>query len=739
MLEVQNLTSEEVPFTMKKSVLAGCLAFTIMLNVMQPIFAEEIITDTSVSTDTTILVEPNIDLKPSIISEAAISNESSIATDAAILENPINNVVFTLNSKIAIIDGNQVNLLYPPKIIEGRTLLPLRIAVESVLKAQVLWNSKTKTVTITKDANIISLQIGNKTTKVNGVPIKLDVAPILEHGTTLLPIRFLAEQLGILINFDAATKKITLNGSELTPNTVPIASFYFPLTYVAGQNVTAIDTSTDSDNDAITAKEWMLNLNPKQKSSQLSSIFSYPNAGNYTISLRVKDSKGAWSNWYSQNMTIEPNQAPKITAIEVPQESFKRGEEIKYDYTFDNETWETIKSVKWSYRLTKDLLSQPIYDKPIHIFDEGEYTVTLQLQDAYGNWSEKFDKQIIVNSDLLFTEFEYKFNFSTPGETLGNFSSYNFMDYIDTVKEQGEIGNGILYMSNSPECVKYNGMLYKDKVTGTGRAIIHHINSFEPEIALNKRLVVVAINQSTSTQSLTISNSTILGPTTDVLYLGQQLLYRYLQGSVSTNYILNPNDVQLLYDSNGKKWENGSAISGLFDFTTTGEITLIVGCIDKKDTLTDLFKMTYPERDVHPRGSFTDLNQNIHVDLTNLTEPSKLVLGKTADEWISGYDGVNGDLVVNRGNYGMEYHISVTAKERTAVILNPRGNVYKGAIKWKDSSPFLTPSYGYFLGGKDRAIFLGIIEAGQTREFIYMLPNGSASPNLFGFIPDTFW
>ncbi|MEI7885719.1 MAG: copper amine oxidase N-terminal domain-containing protein [Clostridia bacterium] len=724
---------------MKKNILAGCLAFTILLNALQPVFAETIISDTSATSDSSIIVGPIINSESNTISGTAISSDSSITTDGALLDDAISKIIFTLNSKVALIDGKSVKLLLPPKLIQGRTLLPLRIAVENILKAQVLWNSKTKTITITKDANTIILRIGNRTALVNGVAILLDVAPILEYGTTLLPIRFLAEQMGILIEFDAVTKKIYLTGSLLAANKIPDASFYFPQAFVAGQAVTAVDTSMDSDGDAITAREWMINLNPKQKNAQLSTIFSYPNAGTYAISLKVKDSKGAWSNWYTEYLTIAPNQPPIVTAINVPQESFKRGEEILYDFSFDNESWETIKAVKWSYYLTKDLLSQPIYAKPSRIFDAGEYTVTLQLQDAYGNWSDKFNKQIVINSELLFTEFAYKFNFAAPGETIANFSGYNFMDYIDTMKESMDIGKGLLYMSNSPERVITNGMLYKDKVTGTGRAIIHHINSFISEDALEKRLVIVAVNQSTSAQNLTISNSTILGPTSDVLHLGQQLLYRYLQGSPSTSYILHPNDVQILYDSNGKKWENGTAISGLFDFTTSGETTLIVGCIDQSNSISDLFNMTYPLRDVHPRGSFTDLNQNILVNLTNLTEPSKLVLGKTSDEWISGYDGINGELVVNRGNYGMEYHISVTAKERTAVILNPRGNVYNGAIKWNDSTPFLAPSDGYFFGGKDRASFLGIIEAGQTRDFTYMLPNGSASPILFAFIPDTYW
>lgn len=79
----------------------------------------------------------------------------------------------------------------PPYITNGRTMLPARAILEP-LGAQFEWNSKTQTVTITKDQRKVNLVIGRKTAMINGIKYDLEAAAVIKGGRTFLPLRFVA-------------------------------------------------------------------------------------------------------------------------------------------------------------------------------------------------------------------------------------------------------------------------------------------------------------------------------------------------------------------------------------------------------------------------------------------------------------------------------------------------------------------------------------------------------------------
>ncbi len=91
----------------------------------------------------------------------------------------------------------------------GRTMVPLRFISEA-FGAKVEWDGATKTVTITWGSKTIKLTIGVYTAKVDGKDVKLDVAPIIKDGRTFVPIRFISEAFGADVKWDANEKKITI-------------------------------------------------------------------------------------------------------------------------------------------------------------------------------------------------------------------------------------------------------------------------------------------------------------------------------------------------------------------------------------------------------------------------------------------------------------------------------------------------------------------------------------------------
>ncbi len=95
-------------------------------------------------------------------------------------------------------------------IINGRTFLPIRALIEN-MGGEVEWNQSDKKVSLYLDDNTIHLWIGNKTAKVNGVNKETDVAPyISDTNRTMLPLRFIVENFDCEVDWDGATKTVTI-------------------------------------------------------------------------------------------------------------------------------------------------------------------------------------------------------------------------------------------------------------------------------------------------------------------------------------------------------------------------------------------------------------------------------------------------------------------------------------------------------------------------------------------------
>lgn len=107
-----------------------------------------------------------------------------------------------------------------PIIVNGRTLVPIRIAED--LGYIVNWDEVNRIVTLEKESiyqhrnkDRILLEINNPTVRkismANDITLTtLDVAPIIKNGRTLIPIRFVAEELGIDVFWDNIEKDVHL-------------------------------------------------------------------------------------------------------------------------------------------------------------------------------------------------------------------------------------------------------------------------------------------------------------------------------------------------------------------------------------------------------------------------------------------------------------------------------------------------------------------------------------------------
>lgn len=679
--------------------------------------------------------------------EGEADSSSEAITDFATAS--LGKIILKLGDKAAWMDGQQHTLDVAPTTKDGHTYVELRFIAENLVQAPTTWLPDTKQISISQGGKEIILTPGSNIASVDEMPVEMPGPVLVESGRTLVPLRFLSEEFGVLVDYKSADKTITLTtedgggSGEVTPpqpNIPPVADFKFesPI-YTAGQVVNVIESSSDPDGDTLTDKQWMLDHDPSKISSSLGSIFRKPKEGIYDISLRVKDSKGDWSEWTTQTVQILPNEKPEVTAILTDKDSYAQGEEIKLDYTFKNESWEKITAVKWTYRQYGEADNKKISKAPERIFAPGQYVVTLQLQDEYGNFSEIKEEIITITNEVHMTEMEYKFSQGIPGTTIDNYNKINYRNFKEETNFSVSKNNETLIMSDSPERVIDAGILYKDTMQGSGRIMFHHVNAFteESNAASKKHIVVAVENTNPEPVTLIIENKTVKGPTTDQLYIGQQLLADYLKGKAAETYTVQPGETIYIYNSNSIRWAAEEVISGMMDFTTSAPLTMRVAAIHATTDISEIATLPFLEKDVHPRGTFftTDISYDVKPDRS---QPTRLIIGDRNADVEIGLDGITGEAVINTGNFGISYHFTISPEEDTAIILNPRGGIFRGAIKWDDKDVYMLPDIG-FLPGAERAALIGVVKAGETRTFEYILPNGSNAPVLIGFVPKDNW
>lgn len=111
---------------------------------------------------------------------------------------------------IKVLINNQPLVVPVDPITENdRTLVPLR-AIFEALGVDVTWDQSTRTATGIRDDKIIKLQIDNKIASVNGKNVELDVPGRIVNNSTLVPVRFIAESLGADVKWNQESQTVLI-------------------------------------------------------------------------------------------------------------------------------------------------------------------------------------------------------------------------------------------------------------------------------------------------------------------------------------------------------------------------------------------------------------------------------------------------------------------------------------------------------------------------------------------------
>ncbi|MNO13037.1 Protease inhibitor precursor [compost metagenome] len=138
---------------------------------------------------------------PGFLATVAISGV--ICVSAAAAEQPIT----------VMIDQQKLNLsTSAPVKDQGSILVPMRPIFEK-LGLTLVWDSKTGTITATKEDLTIILQLGSKKATVNGTVKQLAAAPKMIHNVTYVPLRFVGEATGKSVAWNAKANSVEIKSS----------------------------------------------------------------------------------------------------------------------------------------------------------------------------------------------------------------------------------------------------------------------------------------------------------------------------------------------------------------------------------------------------------------------------------------------------------------------------------------------------------------------------------------------
>lgn len=122
----------------------------------------------------------------------------------------------TINDIIVKLDKEYIAFDQPPILYHDRTLVPMRFIFQK-FGMTVGWDEATMTATAANNDAVISFTIDNNIATVNGKQFVLDTMPLLVNDRTLIPLRFLSENLGYNVEWKETPQEVIITSLPELP------------------------------------------------------------------------------------------------------------------------------------------------------------------------------------------------------------------------------------------------------------------------------------------------------------------------------------------------------------------------------------------------------------------------------------------------------------------------------------------------------------------------------------------
>ena len=245
---------------------------------------------------------------------------------------------------------------------------------------------------------------------------------------------------------------------------------------------------------------------------------------------------------------------------------------------------------------------------------------------------------------------------------------------------------GTLLFSDSPEYVKESGILYRDTVTGDARVLYYHLN----DTAQPKKVAVV-LETAADLAVVSVTRGAAGAPSTDYLHVGKTTQIGYFDGREMNEriHVTKERPRLLVPAMNETVLAPGQLVYGVYDFHASAPVRVSV-VLYGADVDPFAFLRTarvLPRDEIALRGTFRGMNRVITSQRIYRPVHDGAVYFPIGDNlhdvYRSGIDATDGTPVVNYGNYGILYQISIPTEGRgqTRYFLSPIGGVYAGAMR----------------------------------------------------------
>lgn len=107
------------------------------------------------------------------------------------------------------VNGAPLALDVPPVVRDGHTLVPFR-AIAEELNVNVRWDAAAQTVRATDAIHTLRLRIGHRTAELNGAAIPVGAPPTIVDGRTLIPLRVFGEAFGCGVAWDENSRRVSI-------------------------------------------------------------------------------------------------------------------------------------------------------------------------------------------------------------------------------------------------------------------------------------------------------------------------------------------------------------------------------------------------------------------------------------------------------------------------------------------------------------------------------------------------
>ena len=100
---------------------------------------------------------------------------------------------------------------------DNRTMVPVRF-ISQQLGYHVSWDNQTRKVSIQNGTDLVVLAIGSEKVNVNGATVTIDTKAAIENGRTFVPIRFVTQSFDASIGFDEKTRTVVISKEKTPPS-----------------------------------------------------------------------------------------------------------------------------------------------------------------------------------------------------------------------------------------------------------------------------------------------------------------------------------------------------------------------------------------------------------------------------------------------------------------------------------------------------------------------------------------